>query len=66
MERITVDHPKANIVTHTLFPSPHISNSVIEPYNATLSLHSLKEHSNACILYDNEQLYKIMERLEIE
>ena len=35
--------------------------SVIEPYNAVLSTHSILEHNNLTILFDNEQLYKTCE-----
>ena len=42
-----------------IYPSPHISQSVVEPYNAVLATHSLLEFSDVVILFNNEQLYNI-------
>ncbi|CAI9755906.1 unnamed protein product [Fraxinus pennsylvanica] len=39
------------------FPSPKVSNTVVEPYNATLSIHQLVENANECMVLDNEALY---------
>ena len=36
-------------------------NSVIEPYNSVLSTHSILEHNDLTVFFDNEQLYKICE-----
>ena len=30
----------------TVYPSPQITNSIIEPYNSNLSTHSLLEHTD--------------------
>ena len=32
-------------------------SSVVEPYNGVLSTHSLLEHTDASILYQNEAIY---------
>ncbi|KAJ1627911.1 Tubulin/FtsZ, GTPase domain-containing protein, partial [Pavlovales sp. CCMP2436] len=36
-----------------------VSDTVVEPYNATLSVHQLVENSDECFLRDNEALYDI-------
>jgi len=36
-----------------------VSDTVVEPYNATLSLHQLVENSDECMVIDNEALYNI-------
>jgi tubulin beta len=44
---------------HEVVPSPKVSDTVVEPYNATLSLHNLIEHADATFCIDNEALYDI-------
>ena len=43
----------------SVFPSPKVSDTVVEPYNATLSIHQLVENSEAIVVLDNEALYDI-------
>lgn len=67
MERMSVDYGKKPKFCFTIYPSSSLLTSVMEPYNAVLSTHSLLEHSDATILYDNESIYKIMsDKLQIE
>ncbi|XP_020786602.2 tubulin beta-6 chain-like [Boleophthalmus pectinirostris] len=40
-------------------PSPKVSDTVVEPYNATLSLHQLIENTDETFCIDNEALYNI-------
>jgi len=40
-------------------PSPKVSDTVVEPYNATLSVHQLVENSDEVMVCDNEALYDI-------
>merc|ERR1712100_417467 len=42
-----------------LFSSPKLSDTVVEPYNATLSVHQLVENADECMCLDNEALYDI-------
>ena len=37
-----------------LFPSLQVSDTVVEPYNATLSVHQLVENADQCFVLDNE------------
>merc|ERR1711937_584350 len=41
------------------FPSPKVSDTVVEPYNATLSVHQLVENADEVMVLDNEALYDI-------
>ncbi|KAL4280649.1 hypothetical protein GQ457_03G004130 [Hibiscus cannabinus] len=51
----------------TVYPSPQVSTSVVEPYNSVLSTHSLLEHTDVSVLLDNEAIYDICRRsLDIE
>ncbi len=36
-----------------------MSDTVVEPYNATLSVHQLVENADECMILDNEALYDI-------
>ncbi|KAF3451230.1 hypothetical protein FNV43_RR07325 [Rhamnella rubrinervis] len=40
-------------------PFPKVSDTVVEPYNATLSVHQLVENADECMVLDNEALYDI-------
>jgi len=43
----------------TVFPSPKISDVVVEPYNAVLALQYLTDETEMCVCMDNEALYDI-------
>ena len=45
--------------TFSVVPSPKVSDTVVEPYNATLSVHQLVENADECMVIDNEALYDI-------
>ncbi|OWR52549.1 tubulin beta chain-like [Danaus plexippus] len=47
------------ILTFSVVPSPKVSDTVVEPYNATLSLNQLIENSDQSFCIDNEALYDI-------
>lgn len=42
-----------------VYPSPHLSTSCVEPYNAILSTHMLKESTDIAVMFDNEAMYDI-------
>merc|ERR1712086_624833 len=43
----------------SVIPSPKVSDTVVEPYNATLSVHQLVENADDVMCIDNEALYDI-------
>merc|ERR1719188_1773843 len=45
--------------TYSVYPSPKVSDTVVEPYNAVLSSHQLLENSDETFIIDNEALYNI-------
>merc|ERR1711915_105484 len=45
--------------TFSVVPSPKVSDTVVEPYNATLSVHQLVENADEVMVIDNEALYDI-------
>ncbi|KII69107.1 Tubulin beta-2 chain [Thelohanellus kitauei] len=53
------DYSDKIISSFTVFPSPKVSDVVVEPYNATLCLNHLVESTSATFCQDNEALYNI-------
>ncbi|RWW78932.1 hypothetical protein BHE74_00012833 [Ensete ventricosum] len=53
------EYPDRMMMTFSVFPSPKVSDTVVEPYNATLSVHQLVENADECMVLDNEALYDI-------
>ncbi|RWS08297.1 tubulin beta-1 chain-like protein [Dinothrombium tinctorium] len=57
--KIREEYPDRIMSTFSVFPSPKVSNTVVEPYNATLSIHQLVENTDMTFCIDNEALYDI-------
>merc|ERR1711936_829239 len=54
-------------ISFTVWACPQVATAVVEPYNTVLCVHSLLEHTDVTIMYDNEALYDICRRnLDIE
>merc|ERR1711881_574720 len=67
LERLSVDYGKKPKLGFTVYPAPQVSTAVVEPYNSVLSTHALLEHTDVCIIIDNEAIYDICRRsLDIE
>lgn len=47
------------LVSYTVFPSPQVSGSIVEPYNAMMALHYHIESTDMLVCFDNEALYDI-------
>lgn len=62
LERLSVDYGKKSKLGFTVYPSPQVSTSVVEPYNSVLSTHSLLEHTDVAVMLDNEAIYDICKR----
>jgi len=48
--------PDRMLATYSVLPSPKVSETVVEPYNAMLSLHQLTENADLVFAFDNEAL----------
>lgn len=59
VSKIREDFPDRIMSTYSVVPSPKVSDTVVEPYNATLSVHQLVENADQCFALDNEALYDI-------
>jgi len=57
--KIREEYPDRMMNTYSVFPSPKVSDTVVEPYNATLSIHQLVENTDGVFSIDNEALYEI-------
>merc|ERR1712084_116013 len=59
ISKIREEYPDRIMLTFSVFPSPKVSDTVVEPYNATLSVHQLVENADEVMVLDNEALYDI-------
>merc|ERR1712172_434599 len=67
LERLSVDYGKKSKISFTVWTCPQVATAVVEPYNTVLCVHSLLEHTDVTIMYDNEAVYDICRRnLDIE
>ena len=62
ISKIREEYPDRIMNTYSVVPSPKVSDTVVEPYNATLSLHQLVENTDETYCIDNEALYNICYR----
>jgi len=62
LERLSVDYGKKPKLGFNVYPAPQVSTAVVEPYNSVLSTHALLEHSDICIMLDNEAIYDICQK----
>merc|ERR1712179_890453 len=59
ISKIREEYPDRIMNTFSVVPSPKVSDTVVEPYNATLSIHQLVENTDETYCIDNEALYDI-------
>ena len=59
ISKIREEYPDRVMTTFSVIPSPKVSDTVVEPYNAVLSFHQLVENSDQAFMMDNEALYDI-------
>ena len=59
ISKIREEYPDRIMNTYLVVPSPKVSDTVVEPYNATLSVHQLVENTDKTYCIDNEALYDI-------
>ncbi|CAF1284525.1 unnamed protein product [Adineta steineri] len=62
ISKVREEYPDRIMMTFSVFPSPLVSETVVEPYNATLSMHQLIENTDQTYCIDNEALYNICSR----
>lgn len=57
------DYPDRIVNSFSVVPSPKVSDTVVEPYNATLTFNHLIEYTHETFCIDNEALYDICYRV---
>ncbi|KAG5977393.1 hypothetical protein E4U55_006848 [Claviceps digitariae] len=62
LSKIREEFPDRMLATFSVLPSQQFSDTVVEPYNTTLSVHQLVEHSDATFCIDNQALHDICQR----
>jgi tubulin beta len=59
LSKLREEFPDRMLSTYSVMPSPKVSDTVVEPYNATLSIHQLIENADNVVCLDNDALYDI-------
>merc|ERR1711861_77952 len=59
ISKVREEYPDRIMETFSIIPSPKVSDTVVEPYNAVLSFHQLVENADEVMMMDNEALYDI-------
>jgi len=59
LSKVREEYPDRMMATFSILPSPKVSETVVEPYNAVLSTNQLIDNSDMTICIDNEALYNI-------
>ncbi|TFK91416.1 beta-tubulin 2 [Polyporus arcularius HHB13444] len=62
LSKLREEYPDRMLATYSILPSPKVSETVVEPYNALLSVHQLVENSDMTMCIDNEALYDVAQR----
>ncbi|KAL0578092.1 Tubulin beta-2 chain [Marasmius crinis-equi] len=59
LSKLREEFPDRMLSTFSILPSPKVSETIVEPYNAMLSIHQLLDSSDLTVCIDNEALYNI-------
>ena len=59
INKIREEFPDRMIATFSVMPSPKVSDTIVEPYNTTLSIYQLVKNSDKTFCIDNKALYDI-------
>ncbi|EHH26360.1 hypothetical protein EGK_16310, partial [Macaca mulatta] len=62
LSKIREEYPDRIINTFSVLPSPKVSTTVVEPYNATLSVNQLIGNADETFCIDNQALFNICSR----
>nr|XP_054101980.1 tubulin beta-8 chain-like [Callithrix jacchus] len=62
MGKIWEEYPDSIVNTFSVLPSPRVSDTMVKPYNATLSINQLIENADETLCIDNEALHNICSR----
>ncbi|XP_070758121.1 tubulin beta-1 chain isoform X5 [Enoplosus armatus] len=63
INKIREEYPDRIMNTFSVMPSPKVSDTVVEPYNATLSVHQLLENTDETFIGNNTAIQEIFRRV---
>nr|XP_054376912.1 tubulin beta-8 chain isoform X3 [Pongo abelii] len=63
LSKIREEYPDRIINTFSILPSPKVSDTVVEPYNATLSVHQLIENADETFIGNNTAIQELFRRV---
>ena len=63
MQKIKGQYPDKKIIAFTVLPSPYVSDVVVEPYNAVLSINEMQEYCDGVFAIDNEALFNMVKNI---
>ncbi|XP_046573456.1 tubulin alpha-1 chain-like [Haliotis rubra] len=66
MEKLSDIYGDKMKLAFSVYPTPQLSDEVVDPYNAVLSTHFLLQQSDSVFVIDNEALYNISHNLITE
>ncbi|GAM17611.1 hypothetical protein SAMD00019534_007860, partial [Acytostelium subglobosum LB1] len=62
LERLNNEYGKKTKLDFSIYPSPKVSTSVVEPYNSVLATSHLIEGTDCAFVLDNEAIYDVCKR----
>ncbi|XP_022906398.1 tubulin alpha-1 chain-like [Onthophagus taurus] len=62
MDNLCSDYGRTSKLEFAVYPAPHISPVIVEPYNAVLTTHGCMDFEDVCFVMDNEAMYDILAR----
>lgn len=65
IEKVHDDYPDRTIITHSIFPSQKVTDSILEPYNFILTIPYLLNFADEVICIDNEAVFNIHSQMKI-
>ncbi|XP_029357102.1 tubulin beta-1 chain isoform X7 [Echeneis naucrates] len=63
INKIREEYPDRIMNSFSVMPSPKVSDTVVEPYNATLSVHQLLENTDETFIGNNTAIQEIFRRV---
>ncbi|XP_042193692.1 tubulin beta chain-like isoform X8 [Callorhinchus milii] len=63
LNKIREEYPDRILVSFSVIPSPKVSDTVVEPYNATLSIHQLIENSDETFIGNTTAIQELFKRI---
>ncbi|KAK4882347.1 hypothetical protein RN001_005666 [Aquatica leii] len=60
LENLYKDYGRKTRLEFAVYPAPHLSPIIVEPYNAILTTHGTMDYEDVCFVMDNEAVYDIL------